>query len=90
MEHWVLIVLLGGETMTHEEIIAKLLERYAGLRVEDLSECNEEYSCVICAVEDCSKVGKPGLAGPCHEKCTEEQFALRYNFEDSAAFVGDI
>jgi|GEM_PF-5186183 len=63
--------------------VAWLMDYYKGLRVEDLAEGNECYSCVICSKQSTClerKENKNRVACMYHETCTLEQFVLYYDF----------
>jgi hypothetical protein len=62
-----------------ERTMEDICSKYRGLRKNDLDEMNPWYSCVICKEgPSCGhRCTFPGLA-------TEEEFALRYNFEEKA------
>jgi len=57
-----------------------ILEKYKGLRKEDLHEMNPSYSCVICANTNCPYVGQPGKCCPDHQNISVRDFVKRYDF----------
>jgi hypothetical protein len=69
----------------NKEVIQELLDKYRGLRKEDLCQINPEYSCVICEKyysedNDCQYAS---IGGACmdHEKLDIDTFAAKYNFK---------
>lgn len=58
----------------------KIMQKYRGLREEDLPEGNCYYACITCGKNDCELVGKEKGACPDHIDVSEEEFALRYDF----------
>jgi hypothetical protein len=67
--------------MIDQKTEKRLLEKYRGLKIKDLDIMNPEYSCVICGQVECKNMGKVNMACPDATPATEEQFALKYDFE---------
>jgi hypothetical protein len=61
--------------------VKKIIEKYRGLRAEDLEEMNPEYSCVICGNNYCPQCGNKKTACPEHVFVSVEEFVRRYDFE---------
>jgi len=63
---------------TFDEQFEELSKKYRGLKKEDLGQMNPSYSCVICSkFKECGRIGR---ACEYHEKMTEDEFALTYDF----------
>ncbi len=62
------------------DTVKKLVNKYRGLKKEDLCEMNPWYSCMICGNKKCKNHNKPKCSCPRHIAATEEEFAMYYNF----------
>jgi hypothetical protein len=69
----------------NKEIVQDIiLDKYRGLRVEELCEMNPEYSCVICKKhysEECKEKHDIGGSCPEHEKLDVDIFTAKYDFK---------
>lgn len=65
----------------YQKDVDELLEKYRGLREEDLEPMNPYYSCVVCSkYKNTCDDGETGSSCPEAYPATEEEFALHYDF----------